>query len=44
MNQGQLVLEIERVVGRNKVRRVNRTDGEMIHPADIVAAIEERML
>ena len=44
MNKGQLVLEVERVVGRNKVRRVNRTDGEMIHPADIVAAIEERIL
>jgi len=41
MNMGQLVLEVERVVGRHKVRRVNRADGEMIQPAQILAAIEE---
>jgi 2-oxoglutarate ferredoxin oxidoreductase subunit alpha len=41
MNLGQLVLEVERVVGRHKVRRVNRADGEMIQPAEILAAIEE---
>jgi 2-oxoglutarate ferredoxin oxidoreductase subunit alpha len=42
MNLGQLALEVERVVGRHKVRRVNRADGEMIRPAEILAAIEER--
>jgi len=41
LNRGQLVLEVERVVGRHKVRSVNRADGEMIRPAEIVAAIEE---
>jgi 2-oxoglutarate ferredoxin oxidoreductase subunit alpha len=41
MNMGQLVLEVERVVGRHKVRRVNRVDGEMIQPAQILAGIEE---
>jgi 2-oxoglutarate/2-oxoacid ferredoxin oxidoreductase subunit alpha len=40
MNMGQLVLEVERVVGRNKVVRVNRADGEMITPDQIVRAIE----
>jgi len=42
LNLGQLALEVERVVGRHKVRRVNRADGEMIQPAEILAAIEER--
>lgn len=41
LNRGQLVLEVERVAGRHKVRRVNRADGEMIRPAEIVAAIED---
>jgi 2-oxoglutarate ferredoxin oxidoreductase subunit alpha len=41
LNRGQLVLEIERVVGRHKVRRVTRADGEMIQPAEIIAAIED---
>lgn len=41
LNRGQLVLEVERVVGRHKVRRVNRADGEMIQPSEIVAAIED---
>lgn len=41
MNRGQLVLEVERVIGRHKVRRVNRADGEMIRPTEIVAAIED---
>jgi 2-oxoglutarate ferredoxin oxidoreductase subunit alpha len=44
MNRGQLALEVERVVGRHKVRRVNRIDGEMISPSEILAAIEERLL
>lgn len=41
MNLGQLALEVERLIGRDKVRRVNRADGEMIKPAEILAAIEE---
>jgi len=41
MNLGQLALEVERVVGQHKVRRVNRADGEMIQPAEILAAIED---
>lgn len=40
MNLGQLALEVERVVGRRKVRRVNRADGEMLKPAEILAAME----
>ena len=41
---GQLALEVERVAGRNKVRRVTRADGEMIKPAEILAAIEAQEL
>jgi len=41
MNLGQLALEVERIVDRHKVRRVNRADGEMIQPAEILTAIEE---
>jgi 2-oxoglutarate ferredoxin oxidoreductase subunit alpha len=41
LNRGQLVLEVERVVGRQKVQSVNRADGEMIRPATILAAIED---
>jgi len=44
MNMGQLALEVERVVGKHKVRRVNKADGEMIQPSEILAAIEEREL
>ena len=40
MNLGQLVLEVERIVGRSKVLRVNRVDGEMIAPRQILEAIE----
>lgn len=42
LNLGQLALEVERVAGRHKVRRVNRADGEMLTPQQILAAIEER--
>jgi hypothetical protein len=35
-----LVLEVERIVGRSKVLRVNRVDGEMIAPRQILEAIE----
>jgi 2-oxoglutarate ferredoxin oxidoreductase subunit alpha len=41
LNRGQMALEVERVVGRRKVRRVTRADGAMIKPAQIVAAIED---
>ena len=44
LNMGQLALEVERVAGRNKVRRVTRADGEMIKPAEILAAIEAQEL
>ncbi len=40
MNLGQLALEVERVVGRKKVRRVTRANGEMITPDMILAAAE----
>ncbi len=42
MNLGQLALEVERIVGRKKVLRVNRADGEMVTPQQILQAIEER--
>ncbi|MBN1399777.1 MAG: 2-oxoacid:acceptor oxidoreductase subunit alpha, partial [Anaerolineae bacterium] len=42
MNLGQLVLEVERVLGQPKVRRVNRVDGELISPRQILEAIEGR--
>jgi len=41
MNLGQLALEVERIVGRARVKRVNRADGEMIVPERILGAIEE---
>lgn len=41
LNLGQLVLEVERVVGRHKVHRVNRATGELIEPWEILKAIEE---
>jgi len=40
MNLGQIALEVERVVGRRKVRRVNRADGGILRPGEILAAIE----
>jgi 2-oxoglutarate ferredoxin oxidoreductase subunit alpha len=42
MNRGQLVLEVQRVIGQTKVRPVNRADGEMLTPQQIVAAIETK--
>ncbi len=42
MNAGQLVLEVERVLGCGRsVRPVNRIDGEPVAPAEILQAIEE---
>ncbi len=42
MNMGQLALEVERVAGRKKVTRINRANGELIPPDEILAAIENR--
>jgi len=40
MNLGQMALEVERMVGRKKVVRVNRADGQMVTPQMILDAIE----
>ena len=40
MNLGQVALEVERLVGRRKVVRVNRANGEMVTPEMILAAVE----
>lgn len=40
MNLGQLALEVERVAGRRKVKRVTRANGEMITPDMVIAAVE----
>ncbi len=40
MNLGQLAYEVERMVGRKKVRRVTRANGEMITPQMILDALE----
>jgi 2-oxoglutarate ferredoxin oxidoreductase subunit alpha len=42
MNLGQLSLELERVVGRKRVRGVHRADGQMITPGEILEAIRRR--
>lgn len=42
MNRGQLALEVERIVGRKRVTRVNRANGEMVTPQMILEAIEGR--
>jgi 2-oxoglutarate ferredoxin oxidoreductase subunit alpha len=39
MNLGQIALEVERIVGRKKVLRVGRADGQMVPPEQIVDAI-----
>jgi len=41
MNRGHIAQEVERIAGRAKVRRVNRIDGQMIEPAEILASILE---
>jgi 2-oxoglutarate ferredoxin oxidoreductase subunit alpha len=41
MNLGQLALEVERVAGRRKVVRVNRANGEMVTPDDMVLSAAE---
>jgi 2-oxoglutarate ferredoxin oxidoreductase subunit alpha len=39
MNLGQMALEVERIVGRGKVLRVGRADGQMVTPDQIVDAM-----
>jgi 2-oxoglutarate ferredoxin oxidoreductase subunit alpha len=41
MNAGQLALEVERIVGPDKVARLNRIDGNPIVPADIARRVRE---
>jgi 2-oxoglutarate ferredoxin oxidoreductase subunit alpha len=40
MNRGQLAYEVERMVGRKKVRRLTRANGEMLTPQMILDALE----
>lgn len=40
MNLGQLALEVERIAGRKKTRRVTRANGEMVTPDMILSAAE----
>jgi 2-oxoglutarate ferredoxin oxidoreductase subunit alpha len=40
MNLGQLANEVERLVGRRKVTRVTRADGEMVTPQMLLGALE----
>jgi 2-oxoglutarate ferredoxin oxidoreductase subunit alpha len=42
MNLGQVASEIERIVGRKKVARINRANGELVPPDEILDAIERR--
>ena len=42
MNLGQLSLELERVVGRQRVRGVHRADGQLITPDEILEATRRR--
>jgi len=39
MNLGQMALEVERIVGRKKVVRIGRADGQVITPDQILDAI-----
>jgi len=39
MNLGQIALEVERIVGRSRVMRVGRADGQMVTPDEIVDAM-----
>jgi 2-oxoglutarate ferredoxin oxidoreductase subunit alpha len=39
MNLGQIALEVERIVGRTKVLRVGRADGQIVTPDQIVDAM-----
>jgi 2-oxoglutarate ferredoxin oxidoreductase subunit alpha len=39
MNLGQIALEVERIVGRSRVVRVGRADGQTVTPEQIVDAM-----
>lgn len=42
MNQGQLVLEVERVIhGKADVRKLGKVNGDLFHPDEVFAAIKE---
>lgn len=41
LNCGQMVLEVERVVGKERVVRQNLVNGELFKPAEILSKIEE---
>lgn len=41
LNCGQMVLEVERVVGKGRVVRQNLVNGELFKPAEILSKIEE---
>lgn len=41
LNCGQMVLEVERIVGRGRVIRHNLVNGELFKPAEILSKIEE---
>jgi 2-oxoglutarate ferredoxin oxidoreductase subunit alpha len=43
MNLGQLALEVERMVGRKKVRRVTRANGEMVTPQMVLDVMDKAM-
>jgi 2-oxoglutarate ferredoxin oxidoreductase subunit alpha len=40
MNLGQIAYEVERMVGRKKVKRVTRANGEMLTPQMVLEALE----
>ncbi|MBN1659384.1 MAG: 2-oxoacid:acceptor oxidoreductase subunit alpha [Anaerolineae bacterium] len=42
MNLGQMALEVERVVGRQKVLRIGRADGQIVRPEEIVDAMRSQ--
>ena len=39
MNLGQIAMEVERLVGRTKVLRVGRADGQIVTPDEILDAM-----
>jgi 2-oxoglutarate ferredoxin oxidoreductase subunit alpha len=43
MNLGQMALAVERVVGRQKVLRIGRADGQIVRPEEIVDAMRSHL-
>jgi 2-oxoglutarate ferredoxin oxidoreductase subunit alpha len=41
MNLGHVALEVERIVGRHKVHRINRIDGQLIEPREMLVRLLE---